>query len=85
MPSVAPIPDFDDEPTVVDLHPVAAPVPEPPALPFTLLRRKEARDDAWLDELSPAARRVLERAALPAPIWPVAPRVLGAVALPAEA
>jgi hypothetical protein len=70
---------FEDEPTViqVDDQDFAA----PPALPFPLIRAK-ARADAWLDDLPPEARRVLDLARLPAPAWPFGERIRGAVAVP---
>jgi hypothetical protein len=70
---------FEDEPTLIQVgdDDFAA----PPALPFPLTRAK-ARADAWLDDLPPEARRVLELARLPAPAWPFGDRVPGAVAVP---
>lgn len=57
----------------------------PPPLPFSLLRKKpESAEDAWMEALPPEARAVLERAALPAPSWPFAPRLPGAVAQPTQ-
>jgi hypothetical protein len=57
---------------------------EPPPLPFTLMRKKSIDDEAWFASLSPAARAILERAAHPAPSWPFATRVPGAIAMPAQ-
>lgn len=80
---------FEDEDTVIQVEESftsatpAAPS-EPPALPFTLMRKKSDEDDAWLEDLSPAARAVLERAMMPAPSWPFAPRLPGAVATPSQ-
>lgn len=70
---------FEDEPTViqVDEQDFAA----PPALPFPLTRAK-VRADAWLEDLPPEARRVLELARLPAPAWPFGERIRGAIAVP---
>ena len=53
---------------------------QPPALPIALVRRK----DAWVDELPPAARRVLEEAQALRPSWPLRPRVEGSVARPRQ-
>lgn len=53
---------------------------EPPPLPIALVRRK----DAWVQELPPAARRVLEEAQALRPSWPLQPRVEGSVARPRQ-
>lgn len=53
---------------------------EPPPLPIALVRRK----DAWVQELPPAARRVLEEAQALRPSWPLRPRVEGSVARPRQ-
>lgn len=80
---------FDEVPTVVQQQPIRMEAldpsaAEPPALPFTLMRRKHGRAD-WMASLPIPARRVLERAKLSAPGWPVAPRLSGAVAVPVDA
>ncbi len=54
--------------------------PQPPPLPIALVRRK----DAWIQELAPAARRVLEEAQLLRPSWPLQPRIEGSVARPRQ-
>ncbi len=77
---------FEDMPTVVDGSHEAQLVsaPEPPALPFTLTREKPHADDAWLVSLPAEKRAVLERATRPAPNWPLAQRLPGAIAQPAR-
>jgi hypothetical protein len=76
---------FEDEPTVVDGGREAElVVPEPPALPFTLVREKSVTIEAWIMTLPRGARAVLERATMPAPNWPFASRVPGAIAQPAQ-
>jgi len=76
---------FESEPTVVDMSGDAELLePEPPALPFTLVREKARNDEAWIMSLPAASRAVLERATMPAPNWPLAGRVRGAVAEPAH-
>lgn len=74
------IPDFDDEPTVIQVREV---LDEPPPLPFALRRtRNRAEDESWIYALPEAAREVLEAARYPVESWPRAPRVVGAVAVP---
>lgn len=77
---------FEDMPTVVDAsHDAELITPEPPALPFTLTREKGAQsEEAWIMALPPEKRAVLERASMPAPNWPLARRLPGAVAQPAR-
>ncbi len=75
------LPDFDDEPTVIQVRGEVFPE-EPPALPMPLLRSPTHADRAWLGELPRAARRVLETARRSQPDWPLAPRIVGAVATP---
>ncbi len=80
---------FEDMPTVVDgsyaAELIAAPEPpEPPALPFSLTREKHTDDEGWILSLPPEKRAVLERATRPAPNWPLAGRLPGAVAKPAR-
>lgn len=53
-----------------------------PARPFALERQVNDPHAAWLASLPPAARAVLEAARRPAPRWPLAARVEGAVAEP---
>ncbi len=48
--------------------------------PLRLTRRR----DAWVQELPPAARRVLECAQDMVPSWPIIPRFDGAVAKPKQ-
>jgi hypothetical protein len=74
---------FEDEPTVVDVSD-SLDAPLPPPLPFKLMRRKGREDNTWIRTLDPAARAVLERAAMPAPNWPLAGRLQGAIAVPAR-
>ncbi len=73
---------FADEQTVIDGTAYVA-KPQPPPLPFSLMREKPA-DEAWILALGPAARAVLEQASMPARNWPFAGRVRGAVATPAR-
>ena len=54
----------------------------PPALPFPLLRRKTGSTDAWLTELCPEARAILEQSRRTV-AWPLRPRITGVVARPA--
>lgn len=75
------LPDFDDEPTVIQVRDEVFP-DEPPALPMPLLRSRAHADHSWLDALPEAARQVLETARRSQPDWPLAPRVVGAVATP---
>jgi hypothetical protein len=92
--------DFaDDEETIIRVRdeelnaPTPAPAPslivaaddaDLPALPFALSRQKSPADEAWLAELDPSTRIILERAMIVAPSWPTAPRIRGAVAVPAH-
>jgi len=80
-PPVIGLPDFDDEPTVIQVRDEVFPE-EPPALPLPLLRSRAHADKSWIDALPDAARRVLETARRAQPDWPLAPRVVGAVATP---
>jgi len=73
---------FADEQTVVDGTAFVS-KPLPPPLPFTLMREKPA-NDSWILALNPAARAVLELASMPARNWPLAGRLPGAVATPAQ-
>lgn len=75
------VPDFDDEPTVIQVREVCD---EPPPLPFALRRARSREDDSWIHHLPLAARDVLMAARYPVESWPRAPRVLGAVAVPAK-
>lgn len=75
------IPDFDDEPTVIQVRDA---FDEPPPLPFALRRARGREDESWIHELPEAARQVLMAARYPVESWPRAPRVLGAVAMPAK-
>lgn len=77
---MAQLPDFDDEPTVIQVRPEDL-ADEPPPLPFNLARC-QARDEDWLADIPEAARRVLEDAARPAESWPRGGRIEGAVAQP---
>ena len=85
--------DFDDDAqTIVHMRepkrepkPASPAIPAPPALPFVLRRRKTEFDEhGWLHSLPTPAQAILRRATVPAPSWPIAPRVLGAVATPAH-
>lgn len=50
------------------------------AAPIRLVRRK----DAWMEQLPPAARAVLDDASSLQPSWPLRQRVVGAVAIPKQ-
>jgi hypothetical protein len=53
----------------------------PPALPFDL-RRVKRPSYSWVEGLPRVVRQALQDAANPAPAWPFAPRVAGAIARP---
>ncbi len=79
MTSSPELPDFDDEPTIIQVR--SDDVAEPPPLPFPLRRARDG-DKGWLDELPDEARAILEAARWPAESWPRGPRLAGAVAVP---
>jgi hypothetical protein len=73
--------DIHDQPTVIRSRDSLFGKSRP-AKPFQLERQVNDPHSAWLKSLSPEARAVLEAARRPAPRWPLATRVEGAVAEP---
>ncbi len=56
--------------------------PIPPPLPTVLRKRISYGDEEWLASLPLASRAILTAAAMPAPPWPHAERIAGAVCTP---
>jgi hypothetical protein len=73
------LPDFDDEPTIIQVRDVGE---APPPLPFPLRRAKRHAAERWLEALPLQAREILESARQPAESWPRRSRVPGAIAVP---
>ena len=67
--------------TALIQHDTAREPQRPPALPFDLLRVKRP-SQSWVEGLPSVVREALQDAASPAPAWPFAPRVAGAIARP---